>query len=206
MTKTAILPLVLTTAFVSAGPGFAMTDADNACIDHLREVGGPDGQSGVILSSSFSEAGTLVMLEDAGGTKWRCIAYSDGAIGEMSVVDAADDGEGAMAGSSEPETNTVVVKFESGTSGAELTGTLTPGSSTRYVLGAANEQFLDVRVVPGEGGLEYQIWNPDGSALLDLINADKEYRGQLWQTGDHVIEVVNRYTADVSYSVIFGIE
>lgn len=201
-----IFPIFLTAAALTAGPGHTMTDADNACIDHLREVGGEDGKSGIVLSSSFSEAGTLVMLQDAGGTTWRCIAYSDGAIGEMSVVDAADDSGGASAGSDEPGTDTVVVKFESGTSGTELTGTLAPGSSTRYVLGAVNEQFLYVRVAPNNGTLEFSIWNPDGSALLDLISADKEYRGQLWQTGGHVIEVVNRTGADVSYNVVFGIE
>lgn len=49
-------------------PVYAMSDADDACINQLRLVGGPDGASGTILSSEFSEAGTLVMLEDAGGT------------------------------------------------------------------------------------------------------------------------------------------
>ncbi len=81
------------------GPSLAMSDADNACIDQLRRVVGPDGASGKVLSSEFSEAGTLVMLEDGGGTVWRCIAYKDGAIGELSVVEAADDGGGAMSGS-----------------------------------------------------------------------------------------------------------
>ena len=47
-----------------AGSAIAMSDADNACIDQLRTVGGPDGASGTVLSSEFSEAGTLVMLKD----------------------------------------------------------------------------------------------------------------------------------------------
>ncbi|PHO04390.1 hypothetical protein CSC82_06930 [Rhodobacteraceae bacterium 4F10] len=197
--------IAIVTAFVaiSAGPALAMSDADNACIDHLREVGGPDGKAGTILSSSFSEAGTLVMLEDAGGTVWRCIAYSDGAIGEMSVVESQDDGNGAM---SAPSTETVVVKFDAGTSGATLTGSLTSGSSTRYVLGAAKDQFLDVSVAPQSGQLGYLIFNPDGSALLDFMTPDNAYRGQLWQSGDHVIEVVNNGSTDATYSVTFGIE
>ena len=38
------------------------------------------------------------------------------------------------------------------------------------------------------------------------MTPDKEYRGQLWQSGDHVIEVVNNGSTDASYNVIFGIE
>lgn len=190
---------------MSGSAAHAMSDADNACIDHLRTVGGPDGQSGTIESSSFSEAGTLVMLRDAGDTLWRCIAYADGSIGEMSVVDAMDDGGGAMAGAQD-ETSSQRVAFDSGTSGAELTGTLAPGASRQYVLGAQNEQFLYVRVAPKNGDLDYVIRNPDGTALLDLMTAQTEYRGQLWQTGDHVVEVVNRGQSSVDYNVIFGIE
>jgi len=189
-------------------PAHAMSDADNACIDQLRTVGGPDGAAGTVLSSEFSEAGTLVMLKDAGGTVWRCIAYKDGAIGELSVVEAADDGGGAMAGSgaSKPTTDTQRVRFDAGTTGAEISASLTPGSSTRYVLGAKDGQFLYVRVAPRSGSLGYLIYNPDGSALLDFMTPDKEYRGQLWQSGDHVIEVVNNGSSEASYNVIFGIE
>ena len=183
----------------------AMTDADDACIDHLRSVGGPDGQSGTIESSEFSQAGTLVMLRDAGGTLWRCIAYSDGAIGDFAAVEAMDDGGGAMAGAG-GTTQAQRVAFDAGTTGAELTGTLAPGASQQYVLGAANEQYLYVRVAPRNGTLDYVIRNPDGSELLGLMNAGQEYRGQLWQSGDHVVEVINRSDALVDYNVIFGIE
>ncbi len=189
-------------------PANAMSDADDACISQLRSVGGPDGASGTILSSEFSEAGTLVMLRDAGGTVWRCIAYKDGSIGELEVVEGADDGGGAMAGSgnAEPTTNTQQVRFKPGTSGTEITASLSSGSSTRYVLGAKDGQFLYVRVAPKSGSLGYLIYNPDGSALLDFMTPDKEYRGQLWQSGDHVIEVVNNGSTDASYNVIFGID
>ncbi len=121
------------------GSALAMSGADNACIDQLRLVGGPDGASGKLLSSEFSAS-------------------------------------------------------------------LTSGSSTRYVLGAKDGQFLYVRVAPKSGSLGYLIQNPDGSALLDFMMPDKEYRGQLWQSGDHVIEVVNNGSTDASYNVIFGIE
>ena len=151
------------------------------------------------------------MLRDAGGTVWRCLAYSDGTVGELSVSQAADDGGGAMAGAyhdsgGEPATATERVRFDRGTTGTELTATLTPGSSMRYVLGAKNGQDLYVRVAARGPDIYYQIFNPDGSFLLDQMTSDKEYRGQLWQSGDHVIEVINRGQRAAAYNVIFGID
>jgi hypothetical protein len=208
MTRNFTLAAGLSALSLLALPATAMTDAENACIDELRAVGGPDGASGTVLSSRGSEAGTLVMLQDAGGTTWQCVAYDDGSIGAINVVDAADDGGGAMAGSGsgEPATNTVQVRFDAGTTGTELTASLTPGSSTRYVLGARDGQFLYVRVAAQGNGISYQIFNPDNSFLLEQMSSSQEYRGQLWQSGDHVIEVINRGNRTVSYNVIFGIE
>lgn len=54
--------------------------------------------------------------------------------------------------------------------------------------------------------VEYQIFNPDRSFLLDRIGAGTPYRGQLWQSGAHVIEIINRGTGSARYSVTFGIE
>lgn len=104
------------------------------------------------------------------------------------------------------QTDTVRVQFPAGTTGTELSDSLAPGASRRYVLGAGDGQFLYVRVAPWRGSLEYQILNPDNSFLLDRIPARQEYRGQLWHSGDHVVEVINRTGASVSYNVIFGIQ
>ena len=196
-----------------AGPAVAgEQEAIEGCIDKLRAVGGPDARSGgKVISSEFSEAATLVMLRDGGGTVWRCLAYSDGTVAEISVSQAADDGGGAMAGSSSHHgsgggTSTERVRFDRGTTGTELTGTLTPGSSKRYVVGAKNLQNLYVRVAAKGSGIHYQIFNPDGSFLLDQMTSDKEYRGQLWQSGDHVIEVMNRGNGNTSYNLIISID
>lgn len=198
---------------LAAGLAAGLATADeqaaiDGCIDQLRQVGGPDGQGGEVLSSEFSEAATLVTLRDLGGTVWSCLAYSDGAVEELRVVNAADDGEGAMAGApaGAGETVTEAVRFAAGTTGAELTGSLPPGASRRYTLGAQDGQFLYVRVAAEGPALEFQIFNPDGSFLLDMIPTDKEYRGQLWQSGEHVVEVINRSNETRSYNVIFGIE
>lgn len=190
---------------LSGTPALAITAQQDACIDELRRVGGPDGQAGTIVSSQFSEAGTLVMLRDQGGSLYRCVAFEDGRIAEMTVVDAMDDGGGALAGDG-GETTSQRVQFHRGTSGAEFAGTVAPGASAQYILGARSEQYLYVRVAARNGALDYVIRNPDGSELLGLMSADREYRGQLWQSGDHVVEVINRGNRTVDYRVIFGIE
>ena len=190
---------------VSAMAADVSQDAIDGCIDQLRAVGGPDGQGGSVISTEFSEANSLVMLKDRGETTWRCLVSNDGNVAELNVVAAADDGKGAMAGAG--QSGSKRVKFAAGTSGAELTGVLAPGASMRYVLGASDGQFLYTRVAHRSGPrLDFQIFNPDGSFLLEMIPTDREYRGQLWQSGDHVVEVINRAGATAEYNVIFGIE
>ena len=98
------------------------------------------------------------------------------------------------------------VRFSAGTSGAEYTDQLMPGASKRYVLGASSGQDLYFRLAANGPGMFYQIFNPDGTLLLDQITSDREYRGELWQSGDHVIEVINRGNGAQSFNVIFGIE
>ena len=183
-------------------------DAIDGCIDQLRSVGGPDARSGgEVLSSEFSEAATLVMLRDSGGSVWRCLAYSDGTVAELAVSEAADDGGGAMAGASgSGGSGTERVVFVKGSTGAELTGSLRPQQSRRYLLGAKKGQDLYVRVGANGPNLTYAIYNPDGSVLLDEVQAAQEYRGQLWQSGDHTVQVYNMSNGAQSYNVIFGIE
>ncbi len=147
-------------------------DAIDGCIDQIRAVGGPDGQSGTVLSSEFSEANSLIMFEDAGGTVWRCLVSNDGVVADLVVAEAADDGGGAMAGATESSgSGTERVSFPAGASGTELTGSLLPQESRRYVLGANEGQFLYVRVAANGPGMTYVIYNPDGSVLLDEMSA-----------------------------------
>ena len=110
------------------------------------------------------------------------------------------------SGSESGGTETVQVRFPAGSSGTELSGTVAPGGSVRYVLNARNGQELYVRVAPRNGRLEYEIFNPDNSFLLELIGVSREYRGQLWQSGNHVIEVVNRGGQAVDFNIIMGID
>ena len=87
-----------------------------------------------------------------------------------------------------------------------LRASIPPGESRRYRLHAKSGQNLYVRVAARDSDIYYQIFNPDRSFLLDQMTSQKEYRGQLWQSGDHVVEVINRGRSDASYNVIFGID
>ena len=190
--------------------GIAMADeqaAINGCRDQLLTVGGPDAQNGIeITSSEFSEAGTMVHMRDAGGTNWECIGYSDGAVGDLRVVEAADDGAGAMAGGGSTVSGSITVHFQPGTSGATYDGTLAPGDSVQYVLGAQAGQDLSVNVRPQGAAIDYQIFNPDKTFLLDMISTDQPYRGELWQSGDRVVEVINRTNTPQAFFIEFAIQ
>ena len=98
------------------------------------------------------------------------------------------------------------VRFPSGSTWTQFPAQLPPGMTVRYQLGARNGQFLDVNFAGVGGQLQYRIVNPDGSALLDAISVGIPYRGQLWQSGDHVVEVINRSGSTVNYQIYFGIE
>ncbi|WOI58087.1 SH3 domain-containing protein [Palleronia sp. LCG004] len=98
------------------------------------------------------------------------------------------------------------VAFAPGASGARLKGRLDPGDARSYTLDARDGQFLTVQVLGQGPAISYRILNPDGTVLLDEMMSDRDYRGQLWQTGVHAVQVMN-HTANVAdYTVVFGIE
>lgn len=178
--------------------------AIDACIDALMASGKASAPGGTVVRSSFSEAGTLVLLEDGGGTVWRCIAYSDGAVG---VLEEATDQEVQDARSAPTADDyQEQVRFDLGASNAVLTRTLEAGGAFQFLLGAREGQFLRVRVLPDSGEMYYTIRNPDGSILLDGTDTATEYYGQLWQSGDHVVEVVSQTSEPLTYDISFEIE
>lgn len=207
MLKKLCLPLLLVPF-----PALAdISDEANACIDELNSRFGNVG--GEVLNQEFSEAAIMVRLRDGNGIEYECIVWSGPEVADLRPVgdegDIADDGGGAMDGAA-ALTDTVSgeqrVKFTAGTSGTAISGTLQSGTSVRYILGAGDGQFLNVDVGSHGGALDYKIFNPDGTALLDLISSDTPYRGQLWQSGDHVVEVVNAGAQPVTFDIGIGIE
>lgn len=269
-------------------------DAIDACIDAVRERAASNG--GTVLNTEFSEANSLVMLQDQYGVTWKCLVdnrgenpyievagdaggapapqpvapqsdYADGMSGgpdywrvnvhstlnvhsgpstssptvaklhrgmvvenrgcQMSegrtwcqIADGDASGWAAAeylveaAGPApsvdhstyaEPTTQTVRVKFANGTTGQAQNGTLSPGSSIRFVLGAANRQTLEVSFVNTDPSIQYQIFLPNGRLLLDAVSHTLPYQGELFMNGDHVIEVINRGHSDAFFSVYMGI-
>jgi hypothetical protein len=144
------------------------------------------------ISHDGGGQGLIVSFTASGGRNGNCTILSSGAA----------PGGGSSAGSGD----TVRVQFAAGTTGAELTGELRPGESRRYLLGAANGQNFYFRLAANGPGMTYVIYNPDGSVLLDEMRAAQEYRGQLWQSGDHIVTVYNTSNGVQSYNVIFGID
>ena len=202
--------LFLTLAITATPTVADISDEANACIDELRCRVGNVGCE--VLGQEFSEAAIRVRLRDTNGGVYECLVWSGPEIADFRQVSGegamADDGGGAMAGASAPPvvSGEQRVQFAAGTSGAAMSGSLNPDTSVSYVLGAADGQFMRVDVGSRGGALDYKIFNPDGSLLLDLISSDTPYQGQLWQSGDHVVEVVNAGAQPVSFDIGIGIE
>lgn len=175
-----------------------ISDAANACIDELRERYGNVG--GEILSDEFSEAATQVMLRDANGNEYKCLVWSGPEIAEFTQV-------GGAGAAPAPRQDEVVVRFSPGTTGATYSDSLGSGDAVRYVLGARNEQFLTVDLRGNSEFLNYIIYVPGGDILFESSQGGYEYEGQLYKSGDHVVEVF--YNGDPGtvgdYDVIFQI-
>jgi len=204
-------PLLLTGALVAGLPLGSAADISpeaNACIDELRARVGDVG--GEVLGEEFSEAATMVRLRDAEGNAYECLVWSGPEIAGFRQVGGegpmSDDGGGAMDGAGPPST-TQQVRFEPGSIGTSVAGVLGPDASARYLLGAQEGQLLSVQVEHRGGPrLDYRILNPDGSVLLDRISTAQPYRGELWQSGDHTVELLNPQGNDGEYVVTFTIE
>lgn len=149
------------------------------------------------------------------GRRWcRIATLADPGFEGWASADFLVEGTGAVQPSSPPQSRAQSrvggaeqrVRFATGSTGVEMTGSLSPGETRRYVIGARSGQELYVRVAPRGNPISYQIFNPDRTFLLDQMTSDREYRGELWQSGDHVIEVINRTNGAAGYNITIGIE
>ena len=149
-------------------------------------------------STTWCEIEMLTDMRERGWVSARYLSgggASQGAATQLPSAPAAGPGQ----------VSTVTVRFPAGASGAQITEELLPGATRRYVLGARNRQTLSFRLATDGPGLSYRILNPDGSVLLGEVRGDQEYRGELWQSGNHVIEVINRGGRRQSYTAVFRI-
>ncbi|WP_435257627.1 hypothetical protein ACSBLW_16170 [Thioclava sp. FR2] len=160
------------------------------------------------------ESMTYSISHDGGGSGLIVTFTGSGGVNGICQVLAAetsadgDDGGGAMAesGMGAGETRTETVHFQKGASSATMTTDIAPGGSVRYVLGANAGQDLYVTMGTATDGVSYQIFNPDSTFLLDMVPFTTEYRGELWQSGDHVVEVINRSNENAYVTVTMSID
>jgi hypothetical protein len=93
--------------------------------------------------------------------------------------------------SAEPETRTTRLRFRPGVTATSVGNSLKPGASIRYLVKGKNLQDLLVQLTSNSASNHFNIFTPSGSKLYESVKAGKSYRGQLYQNGDHVIEVYN---------------
>lgn len=106
----------------------------------------------------------------------------------IAAIGAAAIAVGGIGLASAQDT-TIEVQFQAGTTGATYTGRLGSGGANRYILNAREGQFLTVSLRPDNAITQYILYAPDGSIMHESTQAGLEYYGQLWQSGDHEIEV-----------------
>lgn len=98
------------------------------------------------------------------------------------------------------------IQFKPGTFETETSDQLAAGATVAYLIEARKGQNLTVDLPDGEPGwVFYRVLNPDGSLLSGEIGAPQIYRGELMQTGDHKIEVINRGGRSQSYNILVNI-
>lgn len=183
------LPILILTA----SPVLAQEqEGIDACIDGVRAETG--GLGGTVLASSFSEAGTLVVLEDADGTIWRCIGYRDGTLGELVVDPSAAELPMVTLPRDQvlPISGEIEVQFAPGTNFAQLVGTLHPGDTVTYSLVASAGQEMFVGFDTGQtAGVTFQVIGPDGTTMAGPLADGESFRGDLTTDGAQLVEVMN---------------
>ena len=153
---------------------------------------------GADYACSYNRAGDTLVDFFAENQSWPDFVKGNGSPYQA--------GSGGGSSSAAQQVTTERVRFPSGQSSDSFPAQLPANMTVRYELGAQNGQFLDVQVSPANAPLVYRILNPDGSELLGEVSPDVPYRGQLWQSGDHVVEVINRTGSTVQFDIFFGIE
>ncbi|MBE9636269.1 hypothetical protein [Salipiger mangrovisoli] len=178
----------------------------DGCIDALAARGDASRPGGEVIDTMYSEAGSMIFLQDADGQIWQCFGYRDGTIESLDPADA-QAAEAARARAAEtaalaPER----IAFAPGRSGAEVSRELAAGEATQFVLGARQGQVLDLRIVPDGGAMYYILRNPDGSILLPGTDVATPFRGPLPQTGDVNVEVVSQDSTPRTFALTVTIE
>jgi uncharacterized protein YgiM (DUF1202 family) len=181
--------------------------------DVLNVRSGPGTSYRIVGELANGDRVRQLRCEAPSGARW-CLVELPGDMRDQGWVSGryltsgvAADG-GAATHLPEPPavatTTTARIRFPAGETGLQFTETLKPNSVRRYLLGARRRQTLFFNLGSSSSSVTWRILNPDGS-LLDRGPASKGYQGQLWQSGDHVIEITNSGGQTRTYQVILGI-
>jgi hypothetical protein len=97
------------------------------------------------------------------------------------------------------ESTTKRIQFERGTSQAIVAGKITGREDVVYRLNARDGQFLQVEMLPGVKGADFNIFipgrGPGDEALYNSSTGGRKYLGQLYKSGDHSILVYQNRAA-----------
>ncbi|SLN09685.1 Inhibitor of g-type lysozyme precursor [Roseivivax jejudonensis] len=189
----------------AARTGGTATVVGVASNDVLNVRSGPGTTFGIIGALATGDPVRRLGCQDASGSRW-CEIEMMTDMRERGWVSArylSDGGTQVNQTSRAPRTERV--RFEPGTNGTEFTDQLGPGMSVTYQFGASDEQEMYFRLAADTPALSWRLYTPDG-ALLDQATSAREYRGSLFQSGDHRIEVTNADSAMHSFNVILGIQ
>ncbi|MBW6419694.1 SH3 domain-containing protein [Celeribacter sp. PS-C1] len=192
-----------TTPPASGNAGGLVNVAGVASNDVLNVRGGPGTNYNIVGALANGDRVRQLSCEMVGNARW-CEIEMQTDMRERGWVNARYLSGGGQAAVQLPSASRVErIQFSAGASGKEFVDELGPNMDVTYLLGARNGQFLSVEVM-GQG-LTYRIFNPDGSLLLDTLPTSTPYRGQLWQSGDHKIEVRNGTPGLKTFTTIVGI-
>ena len=172
--------------------------------DVLNVRSGPGTGNSIVGALANGDSVRMLGCQDVGSSRW-CEIEMMTDMRERGWVNARYlSGQTGQATQLPSASRVQRVRFPSGGTGTELTDQLAAGTSVTYVLGARNGQNLYFRLAASGPNMSWRLINPDGS-LLDRGTPSKEYRGQLFRSGDHRIEVANGGNRPEAFNVIFGI-
>jgi len=90
------------------------------------------------------------------------------------------------------------INFARGTNGTTVTGSLTPKQIRRYLLKAKQGQLVLVKAI--QGAVQFSAIAPNGQRIGGTTANSKDWKGQLPQAGDYVIEVSATQPGDFALS------
>lgn len=99
------------------------------------------------------------------------------------------------------------VRFQPGATNESYVGALGSGDADNYYLNAQNGQDMLVSLSASADNTFYIVYAPDGEIMFESAQGGDSYDTQLWQSGDHRIEIFYNGNAGTTsnYSIYFEV-